>query len=162
VADRPTASKLGALDFFNDIRFALPVELIAEKVAATGNQRVYRYLVDEPNPWQASARAHHAVDLIFLFGGVDMSHNPAAEAVGQEMRDRWIKFVNGEEPWSSFSSTPRRRFAFGPFGESREIDEKHFAARRRVAHFKALREAGPEVLVPIQMALLAGRISLSN
>ncbi|KAL1971390.1 hypothetical protein VTN77DRAFT_343 [Rasamsonia byssochlamydoides] len=160
VADRPTASKLGALDFANDVRFALPTEIIAERVTATGNKRVYRYLVDEPNPWQSSARAHHAVDLIFVFGGLDLSHNPGAEAVGQEMRNRWIRFINGEEPWSSFSEG--KRFAFGPFGESKEIDEKQFAARRRVAHMKVLREAGPAVYLPIVLALTAGRVSLLN
>lgn len=166
VADRPTASKLGALDFVNDTRFTLPAETLAEKATAAGKKRVYRYLVDEPNPWQASARAHHAVDLIFLFGGLDLSHNPAAEAVGQEMRNRWIRFINGEEPWTSFSSSSssgrRTRFAFGPFGESREIDETQFARRRREAHMKMLREAGPGVYGPILLPLTAGRISLLN
>lgn len=156
VADRPTAAKLGALDFVNDARYALPVEIIAEKLRAVG-KRVYKYVVDQPNPWQSSSRAHHAVDLLFLFDGVDLSFNPAAQSVGQAMRERWIQFVSGGEPWPV-----DRRFAYGPLGESKEIDEAQFAARRRVQHCKELKEAGIGVYLPILFALTAGRISLLN
>lgn len=154
--DRPTAAKLGALDLVNDARYALPVEVISEKLEAN-NKRVYKYVVDQPNPWQASSRSHHAVDLLFLFDGVDLSFNPAAHAVGKEMRQRWISFVSGEAPWSGNS-----RFAFGPVGECKEIDESQFAARRRVEHMKVLREAGAGVYMPIIFSLTAGRISLLN
>ncbi|KAF9889574.1 hypothetical protein FE257_007082 [Aspergillus nanangensis] len=156
VGDRPTACKLGALDLVNDVRYTLPVEVVADKLQAA-NKRVYKYLVDQPNPWQPSSRAHHAVDLLFLFGGVDLAFNPAAYAVGQEMRHRWIDFVNGDAPWSM-----DKRFAFGPVGECREISEAQFAGRRRVAHMKALREAGPGAYMPIVFALTAGKISLLN
>ncbi|KAL2010982.1 hypothetical protein VTN00DRAFT_3700 [Thermoascus crustaceus] len=157
VGDRPTAAKLGALDFVNDTRYTLPVENIADKLSSAKKATVYKYLIDQPNPWQPSSRAHHAVDLLFLFGGVDLSHNPPAENVGREMRRRWVDFVNGDAPWSV-----ERRFAYGPFGECKEIDEVQFAARRRVPQLKALREAGTGVYLPIVFALTAGRISLLN
>lgn len=156
VPDRPTAAKLGALDFVNDTRYALPVEIVANKLAAA-NKRVYKYVVDQPNPWQPSSRSHHAVDLLFLFDGVDLSFNPAAQAVGKEMRQRWIRFVSGEAPWPADS-----RFAFGPLGECKEITEAQFATRRRVENCKVLREAGIGVYLPIVGALTAGRISLLN
>ncbi|KAI9370700.1 Alpha/Beta hydrolase protein [Aspergillus egyptiacus] len=156
VPDRPTASKLGALDLVNDARYALPVELIADKLSAAG-KRVYKYVVDQANPWQASSRSHHAVDLLFLFGVVDLSFNPAAEAVGKEMRSRWIEFVAGGGPWSA-----ERRFAYGPVGECKEISEVQFAARRRVEHLKVLKEAGIGVYLPIVFFLTAGKISLLN
>ncbi|PYH34179.1 putative carboxylesterase [Aspergillus neoniger CBS 115656] len=156
VADRPTACKLGALDLVNDVRYTLPVEVVAEKLQAAG-KRVYKYVVDQANPWQASSRAHHAVDLLFLFDGVDLSFNPAAKAVGQEMRTRWMQFVNGGSPWST-----ERRFAYGPLGSCGEISEAQFASRRRVEHVQALREAGMGVYMPIVFALTAGKISLLN
>ncbi|KAJ5295812.1 hypothetical protein N7508_010633 [Penicillium antarcticum] len=156
VTDRPTAAKLGALDLVNDVRYTLPVEVVADKLQAA-KKRVYKYVVDQPNPWQPSSRAHHAVDLLFLFDGVNLSFNPAASAVGQEMRRRWIKFVSGEGPWSD-----DKRFAFGPVGECKEIDEDQFAARRRVDHCKVLKEMGASVYMPIVFALTAGRISLLN
>ncbi|KAL4898095.1 Alpha/Beta hydrolase protein [Aspergillus ambiguus] len=156
VADRPTACKLGALDLVNDVRYTLPVEVVSEKLQAA-NKQVYKYVVDQPNPWQPSSGAHHAVDLLFLFGGVDLAFNAAAEAVGQEMRTRWIKFVNGKAPW-----TMEKRFAYGPVGECKEISDVQFAGRRRTEHMKALKEAGPEVYMPIVFALTAGKISLLN
>lgn len=156
VPDRPTACKLGALDLVNDARYTLPVEVISDKLNAAG-KRVYKYVVDQPNPWQASSRAHHAVDLLFLFGGVDLSFNPAANAVGQEMRSRWIQFVAGRSPWSI-----EKRFAYGPVGECKEISGTQFAARRRVEHLKVLKEAGIGVYLPIIFALTAGKISLLN
>ncbi|PYH42293.1 putative carboxylesterase [Aspergillus saccharolyticus JOP 1030-1] len=156
VPGRPTASKLGALDLLQDVRYSLPVEVVSDKLQAAG-KRVYKYVIDQTNPWQASSRAHHAVDLLFLFGGVDLSFNPAAETVSQEMRERWIRFANGSQPWSD-----ERRFAFGPFGECKEIDEVQFAARRRVEHLRALREAGMGVYMPIVFGVSAGRISLLN
>ncbi|KAJ5329656.1 Carboxylesterase type B [Penicillium brevicompactum] len=156
VGDRPTAAKLGALDLVNDVRYTLPVEVIADKLRSA-DKRVFKYVVDQPNPWQPSSRAHHAVDLLFLFDGVDLSFNPAASAVGKEMRQRWIRFINGENPWSA-----DRRFAFGPVGECKEFDEVQFAMRRRVEHCKVLKEAGPSACMPIVFALTAGRINLLN
>ncbi|KAJ5497498.1 Carboxylesterase type B [Penicillium fimorum] len=156
VGDRPTAAKLGALDLVNDIRYTLPVEIVTDTLHAA-NKRVFRYVIDQSNPWQPSSRAHHAVDLLFLFDGVDLSFNPAASAVGKEMRQRWIRFVSGDGPWS-----PDLRFAFGPMGECREIDESQVAARRRLEHCRVLKEAGPGAYMPIVLALTAGRISLLN
>ena len=155
VADRPTAAKLGALDLVNDARYTLPVEIIANKMKAA-NKPVYKYVVDQPNPWQPSSRAHHAVDLLFLFG-FGLGSKPAANAVGQQIRQRWIRFASGERPWPV-----ERRFAYGPLGECQEIDETQYAARRRVEHCQALQEAGIGVYMPILAALTAGRISLLN
>ncbi|KAJ5239074.1 Carboxylesterase type B [Penicillium chermesinum] len=156
VQDRPTASKLGALDFVNDARFTLPVEIVSKKLQDAG-KRVNRYVVDQPNPFQQSSRPHHAVDLLFLFGGVAFPSNPAADAVSKEMRQRWVRFVAGDEPWAV-----DKRFAYGPLGECREIDESEFAFRRRVSHCRVLQQAGSSVYMPIMAALTAGRISLLN
>lgn len=159
--DRPTASTLGALDFVQDVKYSLPIELICEKVQEKNKStQIYRYLVDEANPWQPSARAHHAVDLIFLFGTMDISHNPTAADLGNGMRKRWIDFVNGDKPWAELSKGAR--FAFGPYGECKEIDQKQYAARRRVHVFRLLKEAGAGVYGPIVNKLIAGKISLLN
>ncbi|EED13170.1 carboxylesterase, putative [Talaromyces stipitatus ATCC 10500] len=159
--DRPTSSTLGALDLLHDTKFTLPTELVSEKLIAN-NKKVYRYLFDEVNPWQASSRAHHAVDILFLFGTMDFSHNPSAEALGEDMRKRWISFVSGrEEPWSELSAT-KKMFAFGPYGESKEIDQRQLAARRRVHVLGLLREVGPQVYGGIANKLAAGKISLLN
>jgi hypothetical protein len=73
------------------------------------------------------------------------------------MRQRWICFVNGDGPWSA-----NLRFAYGPLGECKAIDESQFAGRRRVGHCNALKEAGNDTFIPIVISLTAGRISLLN
>ncbi|KAK1585062.1 lipase catalyse the reaction [Colletotrichum navitas] len=77
--DRPSSSRIGALDFINDYKFLLPAENIAGLFKAAGKP-AYRYLVDEPNPWQPSNGAHHAVDLLFLFGGAGVGCRRRMEA----------------------------------------------------------------------------------
>ncbi|OCL05108.1 alpha/beta-hydrolase [Glonium stellatum] len=154
--NRPTPSKIGALDFMADVRFGLAVRKIVALWKSVGKP-AYRYIVDQANPWQASSRAHHAVDLVLLFGGLDLSFNPGAEKVGREMRMRWISFVNGEAPWSK-----EQCFAFGPFGECKEIDVDQFAARRRVKHLDLLEKMDGANINACFGALAAGRISLLN
>lgn len=148
------------MDLLHDSKFTLPTELVAEKLIAN-KKKVYRYLFDEVNPWQASSRAHHAVDILFLFGTMDFSHNPSGEAVGEDMRNRWISFVGGSEPWSELSAT-EKRFAFGPYGDCKEIDQGQFSGRRRAHVLELLREVGPQVYNGIANKLAAGKISLLN
>ena len=154
--NRPTACRHGALDFINDAFFAMPAEDIAQRWRAD-NKTVYQYVFDQTSPWQSSSRAHHAVDLILLFGGYDLSHSPSAEEVGEEMRKKWISFVNGDEPW-----TKNRKYAFGPHGVHKEIDEKEFASRRRARHVQLLRDIQPANMYAVARPLIAGRISLLN
>ncbi|ETS82689.1 hypothetical protein PFICI_04565 [Pestalotiopsis fici W106-1] len=156
VKDRPSACKYGALDFLNDARFVLPVEMMTE-TWQEAKCPVFRFLVDQPNPWQSSSRAHHAVDLLYVFGAFDLSFNPAAQAVSIEMQKKWIEFIQGQNPWQ-----PGGYWTFGPHGESQSIDDKGFAARRRNRHLDALKSLGPEVIDPVYKALAAGRLSLLN
>jgi carboxylesterase type B len=146
----------GALDFMNDMRFALPVPLIAGKYRKEG-KKVYRYVFDQANPWQASSRAHHAVDLIYLFGGFDMSMNPSAEKLGREMRRRFIGHVNGEAPWSMHST-----MAFGPLGDTTEIDDAGVTARRRTRQMDEVRKMEASDVAMVFGSLAVGRISLHN
>ncbi|KAH8805269.1 catalytic protein [Xylogone sp. PMI_703] len=155
-ADRPQSAKVGSLDFLNDYRFAKPVADIAAKWRE-GQRAVYQYVVDQANPWQHSSRAHHGVELPLLFGGYDLSFDPAAEEVGRQMRAKWISFINGRSPWQS-----DKIYAFGPLGECKEIDNNEYSLRRRVAHFKLLQSCDPMELSAVYYSLGFGRISLSN
>lgn len=153
---RPTQSKHGVLDFLNDMRFAAPVPMIGELYHKEG-KKVYRYLFDQANPWQASSRAHHAVDLLYLFEGFDISHNSLAAKLGGEMRKRFIMFITGETPWSE-----EKAFAFGPVGQCKEIDEEEVAHRRRVSCIDAIKKMPPAEVNAAFGSLAAGRISLHN
>lgn len=153
---RATQCKHGALDFINDMRFAAPVQTLAEIYRKSG-KKVYTYLFDQANPWQPSSRAHHAVDLLYLFGGFDMSKNPSAEALGLEMRRRFILYVNGKAPWSA-----DKAFAYGPIGECKEVGQEAVAARRRIRQIERLRGMQVSDLNAAFGSLAAGRISLHN
>jgi carboxylesterase type B len=156
VKDRPAACRFGSLDLLNDAKFVLPVEAMTE--AWRHAQRpVFRFLVDQPNPWQSSSRAHHAVDLLYVFGAFDLSFNPAAQQVTMEMQQKWIEFVNGRDPWQSDVY-----WTFGPHGESQSIDDLGFGSRRRKRHLDALKRCGSAELDAVTKALAAGRLSLLN
>ncbi|KAL1646874.1 hypothetical protein SLS58_003009 [Diplodia intermedia] len=156
MGSRATQSKTGALDFINDTRFSWPIRKLSRTWRAEGLP-VYGYVVDQANPWQGSSRAHHAVDLVLLFGGLDLSFNAAAVAVADEMRRRWIAFVNGEAPWSADTT-----FAFGPHGDCSELDAGGFAARRRTVQLSTLERVEPAQVGAVFAALAAGRVSLLN
>ncbi|KAH0421745.1 hypothetical protein CcaCcLH18_13252 [Colletotrichum camelliae] len=115
--NRPSSCKLGALDFLNDYKFLLPIQEMVQS-CKRAETPVYRSLIDEANPWQPSNGAHHAIDLILLFGGFDSTISPAAKRTGEEMRRSWIRFIHSQEPWSPISTA-----AFGPFGMFQELDD---------------------------------------
>lgn len=156
VEDRPTACKIGALDFINDTRFALPVLEIRHAFLQAG-RCAYTYTFDQANPWQQSSRAHHAVDLLMLFGDLDFTHNPGAAAVRREVRNRWARFCHGEEPWPL-----RDTYAFGPYGTCSVISPDEYACRRRLQACRLLKEIGSDTYNLIYAKLAAGRISLLN
>lgn len=153
---RPTQTKNGALDFLTDARFVLPAMLLAKK-RAERRDGIYQYVIDQSNPWQASSRSHHGIDLIFAFGGVDLSHDQGAQHVGKVFRESWILFANEIAPWAEASI-----FAFGPYGECKSISMQEFSYRRRLHCIETLENLGNSILDPVFKGLAAGRISLHN
>ncbi|KAK1994527.1 carboxylesterase [Colletotrichum falcatum] len=153
---RPSSCKIGALDFINDYKFLLPAEDIARLFREAGRP-AYRYLVDEPNPWQPSNGAHHAVDLLLLFGGVDLSFSPPASRTGERMREALVAFLHSQDPWD-----PGCYAGFGPYGSFQELDGAGVGCRRRMGAAEFLRGVSSQVLDKVFFALAAGRISLSN
>lgn len=179
--NRPTASRLGALDFLNDQRYATPISRIVEKWKDHQNvgssKQVYRYLFDQSNPWQPSSRAHHAVDLIYLFGGYDdclerFYHDPtsldppywyfAIHLFSSEMRASWIQFINGEEPWEDAKNLDWS-FGTGFHGDTLSQKFSDWATRRRASQIKLLKNFEDyAALERVAGALAAGRLSFLN
>ncbi|KAI9053703.1 hypothetical protein LZ554_002656 [Drepanopeziza brunnea f. sp. 'monogermtubi'] len=156
VEDRYASCTLGALDFINDTRFSYPVMRITEDLRARG-ATVYNYVFDEPNPWQTSARAHHAVELVLLFGRIDWTEKPAAAETQQQIRDRWSLFCGGKAPWEQ-----DRVYAFGPHGRCGTISQLEHKSRRRMDACKLLEKMGSKEYDALCARLAAGRISLLN
>ena len=151
----PKACKRGALDFINDFAFAEPVVSIANRWRSAGKP-VYQYAVDEPNPWQPSAGAHHGVDLLYLFGDYDFSRYSYLQRTAQEMRTRWISFVNGEKPWGGLLC------AFGPRGICDELTADSATNRRRWNHIRLINQLGRNRLSTVVGPLVAGRFKLES
>jgi carboxylesterase type B len=156
--DRPSSCKTGALDFINDYKFVLPIHHL-EKTWKAAHKPMYRYLVDESNPWQPSSGAHHAVDLPLLLGGFDLSFSPSAEHVGRDMRETWIKFVSLEEPWPDASATC---YGFGPHGMTKTLQDWEVQSRRRVTETDRLGTMDSALLDKTLVGLAAGKVSLLN
>ncbi|KAF4456363.1 hypothetical protein F53441_1522 [Fusarium austroafricanum] len=155
--DRPSSCKTGALDFINDYKFLLPIHRL-QGVWSDADKPVYRCLVDEANPWQPSSGAHHAVDLVLLFGGFDLSFSRGAERVGQAMRGAWIGFACLNEPWVE----GEKAYGFGPFGNSKPLEDWEVESRRRVREAERLGEMDGALLNKTLAGLAAGKVSLLN
>ncbi|CVL07000.1 hypothetical protein FPRO04_12101 [Fusarium proliferatum] len=156
--DRPSSCKTGALDFINDYKYLLPVQLL-ERSFKDANKPAFRCLIDEANPWQPSSGAHHAVDLVLLFGGFDLSFAPSAERVGQALREAWIKFICGGEPWSGAMD---KYYGFGPHGSLKTLEDWEVQSRRRIGLAEKLSEMESSLLDKTSRGLAAGKVSLLN
>lgn len=154
--ERPAQTLNGALDFLTDVNWGFRVHTMYQK-RRERKQKTYQFVFDQPNPWQASSRAHHAVDLIMIFGGIDLCFNSGAVKVGQRIRQAWIDFAYGEDPWSE-----EKTFAFGPFGTSGELTDGEYRFRRRVHCYEKLQETDPKIYQEVNAKLAGGRISLLN
>jgi hypothetical protein len=120
--------------------------------------KTFRYVFDQTSPFQPSSRAHHTVDLLFLFGtysGAFLTEEYVQ--VGKEMREKWIEFLHGSMPWDEGTV-----FKFGPLGRCSEVNEDELQTRRRVAIWKMLDSMDSIELNRIFVALTKGRISLLN
>ncbi|KAM0081766.1 hypothetical protein ACKRZS_006034 [Fusarium odoratissimum] len=156
--DRPSSCKNGALDFINDYKYLLPIQCL-EKSFKDARKPVFRCLIDEANPWQPSSGAHHAIDLVLLFGGFDLSFSPSAERVGQAMREAWIKFISGEESWPKATE---KYYGFGPHGSLKTLEDWEVQSRRRIGLAEKLSEMESSFLDKTSRGLAAGKVSLLN
>ncbi|VUC37787.1 unnamed protein product [Clonostachys rosea] len=157
-AERPTSTKTGALDFINDYKFVLPINHLI-RLFKKSAKPVYRFLVDESNPWQPSSGAHHAVDLILLFGGLDMGDAYAARRTGRNMREAWIRFINGDEPWVGGADSWH---AFGPHGISKSLEKWELDSYKRVSNVERLSQMDTNLLNNVLSGLATGNVSLLN
>ncbi|KAL7269069.1 hypothetical protein RUND412_008281 [Rhizina undulata] len=108
----------GALNFLSDTVFGFHNGVIASQFRAKG-KGASQYIVDQRNPWDPNlVGAHHTVDILFLFGGFELTGiDPDArrefEKVGNDMRQKWIEFANGIDPWDA-----ERVYGFGSKGSA--------------------------------------------
>lgn len=134
------------LDFIGDAKFNFPVEMISNRWRKNA-KAVFRYVMDEPNPFEPAAGSHHTVDLLFLFGAHDNN-------VAQAMKSVWIKFVNGQDCWEGDGI-----MAFGPAGEAKVHGPDALNGRRRTTEFAVLQELGWDGIKPVVAKVVVGKIN---
>ena len=105
-----------ALRFLNDAVFAHAGHALARRYKAI-KVPVYQYIFDQTNPFNPTARAHHAVDLMYTFKAFDLTHaaDTTAEAFSRQAQEKWITYGIGGHPWEAGTC-----FAFGPQGETKD------------------------------------------
>lgn len=131
------AARKAALDFIGDARFnAWPTHITKTLAADSASTKTYQYIYDQGNPWKKDECAH-ATDLISVFGGYDEDLAEEDRKVGQAVREKYISFVNGEEPWSS-----KEIYGFGPSGGLAELSDEQVQSRRRTKALETIRELG--------------------
>ncbi|KAK5674338.1 hypothetical protein LTS10_012922 [Elasticomyces elasticus] len=152
--DRPSASIIGALDILADVRFSWSGQRAAEMWKA--QTKVIKYTFDEPNPWQPSARAHHAVDLLFLFGTYQDHFPEHAARLSVKMRQHWIDFVTSDSP------RDLEDLVFGPHGTVEKAQPDCIAVRRRSEAWQTLDKIGYASLNKLAGTLGLNKISLDT
>ncbi|OCT49464.1 carboxylesterase [Cladophialophora carrionii] len=147
----PEVARSGISDFVNDARFALAAHKIWQLEHKAGKRCCYRYLMDQYNPWNSAVRAQHAIDLLFLYGGpYDYSWDQGGVKVSLDIREKFVKFVYGEEPWPQHLA-----YAFGPDGGVGAISDEELQRRRRIAKIEQLNKLGWKRFQPLLARLLS-------
>ena len=128
-----TEAKQIGLDFLNDAMFAYPAYALAQRYKAT-SVPVYQYFFDQVNPFDPSAKAHHAVDLLFIFNAYDMSKSDeTAEDFSKSVQEKWMTYGTGGSPWAKDTY-----YAFGPSGQTGPLSAEDLAKRRRLPAYDVL------------------------
>ena len=131
------AKQIG-LDFLNDAMFAHHAYAMAQRYKAASIP-VFEYIFDQVNPFDPSAKAHHAVDLLFTFKAYDMSKSDAtAEDLSKYVQEKWVTYGSGGNPW-----TKDTYYAFGPSGRTGPLSTEELAKRRRLTAYDVLCQIPP-------------------
>jgi carboxylesterase type B len=133
----------GLAGFLNDYIFASPLEQTASELSTTGTN-VYTYYFDRPSPFASPMHgvAHHALDLIYVFGNLMQGMEDERDVeMSKQIMQKWIMFANGKEPWDGFSTgkglhiTPDAELVVKPL---KEISSRRWAAYPEMARYPDL------------------------
>lgn len=142
----------GVLKFSGDAKFNYHTEMYHREFLRD-SPKTYRYLFDAPNPFVPELGAHHAVDLLYLFGGVQLSARQ--EALGDAMRRIWVRFVAGVEPWNKEGL--EKVLVIDADG-CRVRDAEEVKKRRNAEQWKVLEELGWEAVSKVIGEVVRGKI----
>lgn len=119
----PLLGKL--LQLATDAEWSQPVEAVAKSFS---NGEVFYYHVAEVNPFDgpAKGKAHHGVDLLFVFMNYAKHLSPELAKLAEVFSGHWLDFVVGKQPWAPYGQKPDGEvtlFGYGPDGKYGVISE---------------------------------------
>ena len=109
------AAYLATLRFLNDIAFHQPTYAYANYFKGV-EKHVYVYHFASGNPWPGrwQGEASHIVDVAFLFQNYLSALSAPQRQIAEDMGDRFLAFVAGEQPFEPWTGTDGPRLLFGP------------------------------------------------
>ncbi|CAG8899665.1 unnamed protein product [Penicillium egyptiacum] len=116
---QPARLKQCLMKILEDIAFVTPINEATTRFAQKGLS-VYRYIFDEPNPFEGvfSGKSNHALDLPYLFGSestfAGVENKDWEQNIQDSLQRQWLLFAHGIPPWSSVSDG--KFLIFGPRG----------------------------------------------
>ncbi|CZR65126.1 uncharacterized protein PAC_15026 [Phialocephala subalpina] len=131
------------IKLLSDAEWSQPIREVAKSFS---NGDVFYYHMTEGNPFDGAhkGKAHHAVDLIYIFLTYQ-SHLPSNLAtLAETMASRWLSFVNGGQPWSVYdqkSDGSSKLMVYGPNGRSGEASESSKPAYKNILLCEELKES---------------------
>lgn len=90
-----------------------------------------------------TGKAHHAVDLIYVFLTYQSHLSANLAALSETIVRRWLSFVNGDLPWSVYDQKPdgsSKIMVFGPNGGSVEKLESSKPAYQNILLCEELKD----------------------
>ncbi|KAG5360573.1 Lipase 3 [Yarrowia sp. B02] len=126
--------KSGCLDLKTDATFNYWNHLLFKKMQAAhangASARVYRLAVDEPNPHNPDQRAHHAVDVLYMFNSTQF--NEHGDRLSRLFQSHFLRLAYGLEPWD------HRNFGVYRNGGYQQLPLAELSSVRPVARYEAL------------------------
>jgi carboxylesterase type B len=87
-----------------DVIFKIPNYTTAASCRRLGSQNaLFKYHFDQRSRLNHAfeGTAYHAHELLYLFGNLENEMNDGEREMAREFASAWIRFVNGQEPWTA-------------------------------------------------------------
>lgn len=127
--------KTGCLELKTDATFNFFNHLLFKKMqdardSGNSSSRVYRLAVDEPNPHNPDQRAHHAVDVLYMFNSTRF--NEHGDKLSRLFQSHFLRLAYGLEPWD------HRNFGVYRNGGYQQLPLAELNSVRPVERYEAL------------------------
>jgi carboxylesterase type B len=109
------AALLSILRFTSEISFYAPARAFAQGWP----QKFFMYHFNEGIPWEGrfQGEAGHILDVAYLFQNYNEHLNTDQKKVARAYAEDFIKFVNGEDPWTPVKNGDMAARVYGPSSE---------------------------------------------